>query len=88
MASMGIRVPVVLVDDHALYRRAAASLIESEDDFEIAGKADSGESALALLARLGRALVLIGINMPGIGGIEAARRIAERHPGVPVVLTW
>ena len=80
---------VLLVDDQPAFRRAVATLIAASDQLIVTGQADTGESALALLTGPRAAdtgLVLIDINMPGIGGIETARRIHAARPDLVVVL--
>ncbi|MFE3187364.1 response regulator transcription factor [Nocardia sp. NPDC059240] len=79
-------VPVWIVDDRPEFRRAAAALVAASTGFVIAGEADSGEAALDLTRDAGTGLVLMDINMPGIGGIEATRRIRAAHPRVAVWL--
>ena len=79
-------VSVLIVDDQALFRRAAASVVRATPGFEVVGEAESGEEAVELAATLGPALVLMDINMAGINGIEATRRITAEHPRVRVVL--
>lgn len=79
-------VSVLIVDDQALFRRAAASVVRATPGFEVVGEAESGEEAVELAATLGPALVLMDINMAGINGIEATRRITAEHPRMRVVL--
>ena len=80
------RVAVLVVDDQEPFRGAARSLLARSADFELIGEAASGEEAVTLAAGLRPALVLMDINMPGIGGIEATRRVLEAHPEAVVVL--
>ena len=82
----GQGVRVLTVDDQAVFRSVAHDVIAATPGFEPAGEAESGEEALAEVARLNPDLVLIDVRMPGIGGIEAGRRIAAAHPGTVVVL--
>jgi len=79
-------VPVLIVDDQALFRRAAATVVKVTPGFEVVGEAESGEVAVDLVGQLRPRLVLMDINMGGINGIEATRRITSAHPEVAVVL--
>lgn len=79
-------IPVLVVDDLPSFRRAAASMIALTDGFTLAGEASSGEQAIAFLREHRASLVLMDVNMPGIGGIAAARDIRRRFPQVKVVL--
>jgi two-component system, NarL family, invasion response regulator UvrY len=79
-------VRVLTVDDQALFRGVARDVIEATPGFELAGEAASGEEALAAVERLEPQLVLLDVRMPGMGGIEAARRIEASHPDTVVVL--
>ena len=79
-------VRVLTVDDQIVFRRAAHDVIAATPGFEPVGDAESGEEALAEVERLRPELVLLDVRMPGIGGIEAARRIAAAHPETVVVL--
>jgi two-component system, NarL family, invasion response regulator UvrY len=77
---------VLVVDDHAPFRRAAINVIAAAPGFEVAGEAASGERAVELAATLEPDLMLLDVNMPGIGGIEAAKRIAARGGDTVIVL--
>ena len=79
-------VSVLIVDDQAPFRRAAAAVVKITGGFEVVGEAESGEEAVELVGTLAPQLVLMDINMGGISGIEAARRITTAHPDVMVVL--
>jgi two-component system, NarL family, invasion response regulator UvrY len=80
-------IDVLTVDDQAVFREVARAVIEATAGFRLVGEAGTGEDALEAVRRLGPALVLLDVRMPGIGGIEAARRIRAEHPDVVVVLT-
>lgn len=79
-------VSVLIVDDQAPFRRAAAAVVRVTGGFEVAGEAGSGEEAVELAGELAPQLVLMDINMGGINGIEATRRITATSPDVVVVL--
>ena len=79
-------VTVLVVDDQAPFRVAAKSVVSLTPGFSVVGEARSGEEALEQVGQLHPQLVLMDINMDGISGIEAARRITAVHPEVRVVL--
>jgi DNA-binding NarL/FixJ family response regulator len=82
----GAAVSVLIVDDQMPFRSAARMVVGATRGFEVAGEASSGEEAVEKVEALSPQLVLMDINMPGIGGIEATRRITTAHPEVKVVL--
>jgi DNA-binding NarL/FixJ family response regulator len=61
-------------------------VVTATPGFEVIGEAESGEEAVALADDLAPEVVLMAINLPGINGIEATRRIAAAHPDVVTVL--
>jgi DNA-binding NarL/FixJ family response regulator len=79
-------VSVLIVDDQLPFRSAARTVISLTAGFEVVGEAESGEDAVALVTAHPPDLVLMDINLPGINGIEATRRIHETHPDVCVIL--
>ncbi|MFF3584986.1 response regulator [Streptomyces mirabilis] len=79
-------VRVVIADDHRIVLDGLAILIDSVAGIDVVGEAASGEEAVALVATLQPDVVLMDIEMPGIGGVEATRQISAAHPGVAVVM--
>lgn len=81
-----VTVRVVTVDDQAVFRRAAEMVISHSPGFELAGEAASGEEGLEVVERLRPDLVLLDVRMPGMDGVETARRLTTRRPEVVTVL--
>ncbi|GBF74082.1 DNA-binding response regulator [Paenibacillus sp. 598K] len=80
------RVRLLLVDDHPHGREGMRMIVEGDPLFEIVGEAASGEEALAMNERLAPEMILMDISMPGIGGLEATRRIKAASPEVKIVM--
>ncbi|HUG01305.1 MAG TPA: response regulator transcription factor [Longimicrobiales bacterium] len=79
---------VLLVDDHAILRAGLHALLDAEADLRVVGEAGSGEEAIDLLPHVKPDVVVMDISMPGMGGVEATRRIMETaDPPHVLVLT-
>jgi len=82
----GADTAVLIVDDQMPFRMAARSVVGVTPGFEVVGEAKSGEQAVEEVESLHPQLVLMDINMDGISGIEATRRITTAHPDIGVIL--
>jgi two-component system chemotaxis response regulator CheB len=78
-------ITVVVTDDSAFMRRAIQKMLEKEADIAVVGTASSGEEGIELVERLRPDVVTMDVEMPGIGGLEAARRIVDRR-GPPIIM--
>ena len=79
-------VSVLIVDDQLPFRLAARAVLRRAEGFVLVGEASDGLEAIAQVEALVPDLVLMDINMPKLGGIEATRRILEAAPGTTVFL--
>ena len=79
-------VNVLLVDDHELVRTGIQHLLDGNESVNVTGVASSGEEAIKMVDALLPDIVLMDIYMPGIGGMEASRRISRRHPSVKIII--
>ncbi len=77
---------VLVVDDHELIRMGLCGLIESASNVIVVGQCGSGEEALSTARELEPDIVFMDIRMPGIGGLEATRRLMSVHPDLKVIV--
>jgi two-component system invasion response regulator UvrY len=78
-------IQVLLVDDHAVVRTGFRLLLQSQPDINVAAEAQSGEIACQLFAELNPDVVVMDLGMPGMGGLEALRRIRARNSNARVL---
>src|SRR5436309_8545150 len=79
-------VRVLIVDDQAPFRDAARAVVEATDGFEVIGESSTGEASVDATQQLKPDLVLMDVNLPGINGLDATRRILRDSNGAVVVL--
>jgi two-component system invasion response regulator UvrY len=82
----GPRIDVMLVDDHAVVRMGFRLLIEAAPDMRVVAEAASGEDAVRVVEEARPDVVVMDISMPGIGGLEALRRILAKAPEARVLV--
>jgi two-component system, NarL family, response regulator LiaR len=78
-------IAVVVADDHDLLREGVSACLATFDDITVVAEASSGEGAVDMAARYSPDVVVLDLVMPGIGGLEAIRRIREAHPRMRVL---
>ena len=78
-------VSVLLVDDYPIIRRLARQILERHSDIHVVGEADTGEEAVAQVARLKPAVVVIDIQLPRMTGIQATTVIKRQRPSTIVI---
>jgi two-component system invasion response regulator UvrY len=76
--TIGEKIRVMLVDDHAVVRVGFRLLLEASGDIEIVGEAENGEAAYQRFPELKPDVVVLDLAMPGMGGIETVRRLVAR----------
>jgi len=86
MQEIDVTVRVLIVDDQEPFRAVARDVVEAAGDFEVVGEAESGEKSVDLARSLRPDLVLMDVNLPGIDGPEATKRILAMAGGTKVLL--
>ncbi|MBL3526938.1 MAG: two-component system response regulator NarL [gamma proteobacterium endosymbiont of Lamellibrachia anaximandri] len=77
---------VLAIDDHPLFRKGVADLIDMEDSLTLAGEAANGLDGLTLAKRIKPDLILLDINMKGMNGIETLRAIKKENPDARILM--
>jgi len=80
------RIRLLLVDDHELVRTGLRTFLELQADMVVVGEAGSGEDALTLASDVAADIVLLDLILPGMTGVETARRLHDEHPELKVVV--
>ena len=83
---MAKKTTIVLVDDHAVVRAGVRRLLEQEPLFEVIGETESGEKAYQIFGELKPDVMVMDLSMPGMGGLEAIRRILMRYEKAKILV--
>ncbi len=78
-------ITVLLVDDHELVRTGVEVLLNAVEDISVVAVSDRGEGVLKLIEEHNPDIILMDIKMPGIGGVEACRRVLQRYPEARII---
>lgn len=78
-------ITVLVVDDHELVRTGICRMLEDQTDIQVIGQAESGEEAITIVRQQHPNVVLLDVNMPGIGGVETTRRLLQTAPDTKVL---
>jgi DNA-binding NarL/FixJ family response regulator len=81
-----MRTRFLIVDDNELVRQSLRTVLQANPEWEIAGEASNGQQAVEVFQTSRPNLVILDFQMPGMNGIETARRILEIAPAMPIVL--
>ncbi len=79
-------ITVFIVDDHELVRVALSRLLSEAKDIKVVGEASSGEEAITLLRNIRPEVLIMDVKMPGIGGLEATRKVLHHSPKIKILV--
>jgi len=83
---LSAKIRIALADDHRIFRDSLRPLLDKQPDMEVVGEAEDGLRAVEVCKKLTPDLLILDISMPGLNGIEAARRIAAESPATKVII--
>lgn len=77
---------ILIADDHQLFREGLARVLNDASDVKVVATLSNGEDAVARAAELQPDVILMDVNMPGMGGLEATRQLRARHPAIKIIM--
>jgi DNA-binding NarL/FixJ family response regulator len=77
---------ILVVDDNAMMRRSLRALLESQDDWKVCDEAADGQEAVAKFDKNKFDVIVLDFHMPRMNGLDAAKQIASRSPGTPILM--
>lgn len=81
-----MKIRILIVDDHPLFRQGVRYMLEAQHDLEVVGEVGEGQSAIQQTDILTPDVVLCDINLPGMNGLEVTRILKRRYPSMGVVI--
>jgi DNA-binding NarL/FixJ family response regulator len=79
------KIRILIVDDHAMFRRIVSSILKPYPNIEVVGEASDGDEAVASVGQLKPAVVLMDVNMQKMDGVTAARLIKIQYPEIAIL---
>ncbi len=77
---------ILVADDHPLFRSGMRSLLNAEPGFQVIGEATNGDEAVQLAAEINPDVILMDVQMPGLNGLDATRKIVQANPEIKVLV--
>jgi DNA-binding NarL/FixJ family response regulator len=82
---MGDPLRILVVDDFRPFRECVCSLFVRYEALNVVGEAEDGQAAIEMAGRLAPQIIIMDVKMPGMGGVEATRRIKNAFPGIHII---
>jgi DNA-binding NarL/FixJ family response regulator len=80
------KIKLLIVDDQELFREGLITLLSVQKDFEVVSQASTGEEAVLATTKNNPEVILMDLRMPGMGGVDATKRILQQHPGIKIIV--
>jgi DNA-binding NarL/FixJ family response regulator len=79
-------IKILIVEDHSKTRAGLRTVLTSSQDFQVVGESENGKDAVAAAGTFGPEVILMGVGMPAMDGIEASKQIIAKHPQIKIVM--